>query len=240
MGLMYWQINDIWQAPTWATIEYGLKWKMGHYYVQHMYEPVYPLCILAPYLANVTDENARISIYVINDLLSDVRGQLICSIHTFDRFSVRVSIAFDLSLDFATMQHVTDLSYSTLMKRAYCSHENSCIFHCLFHYNDGQQIEQTLFLTQPKNYQLYQPNLRIQNIQQVSPTEISITITATQPALFVWLDVSVNLTGYFSRNGFHMFEPTRTVSFHSWTPITDYDSADFDLRLTSLFDVTQS
>jgi hypothetical protein len=95
-------------------------------------------------------------------------------------------------------------------------------------------------LTQPKNYQLYQPNLRIQNIQQVSPTEISITITATQPALFVWLDVSVNLTGYFSRNGFHMFEPTRTVSFHSWAPITDYDSADFDLRLTSLFDVTQS
>ena len=71
MGLMYWQINDIWQAPTWATIEYGLKWKMGHYYVQHMYEPVYPLAILTPYLANVTDENARISLYLINELLND-------------------------------------------------------------------------------------------------------------------------------------------------------------------------
>ena len=43
------------------------------------------------------------------------------------------------------MEHVTDLSYSTLMKRAYCLHENSCIFHCSFHYNDDQQIEQTLF-----------------------------------------------------------------------------------------------
>jgi hypothetical protein len=138
------------------------------------------------------------------------------------------------------MEHLTDLSYSTLMKRAYCSDENSCILHCLFHYNDNQQIEQTLFLTQPKNYQLYQPNLHIENIQQVSPTEISITITAIRPALFVWLDVPANLTGYFSCNGFHMFEPTRTVSFHSWTPIIDYNSADFDFRLTSLFDVTQS
>ena len=116
MGLMYWQINDIWQAPTWATIEYGLKWKMAHYYVKHMYEPVYPLPILTPYLANITDENARISIYVINDLLSDVRGQLICSIHTFDTFSVRLSIGYDLLLDFDTMKHIADVSYSTLMQ----------------------------------------------------------------------------------------------------------------------------
>ncbi len=61
MGLMYWQINDIWQAPTWAILEYGLKWKKGHY------------------LANMTDENARISLYIISDLLHTVRAQLICS-----------------------------------------------------------------------------------------------------------------------------------------------------------------
>jgi hypothetical protein len=107
-------------------------------------------------------------------------------------------------------------------------------------YNDGQQeVGQTLFLTRPKNYQLYQPNLRIQNIQQVSTTDFIITLNATQPALFVWLDVSANLTGYFSYNGFHMFEPTRKVIFHSWTPITNFNDVNFDLRVTSLFDVTQ-
>ncbi|CAF1181512.1 unnamed protein product [Rotaria sordida] len=46
MGFMYWQINDIWQAPTWATIEYGLKWKMGHYYVQHLLAASVVLLIL--------------------------------------------------------------------------------------------------------------------------------------------------------------------------------------------------
>ena len=238
MGLMYWQINDIWQAPTWSTIEYGLKWKMAHYYVQNMYAPIYPLAILKPYLANVTDEDAKISIYVISDVLNETGGQLICSIHTSDTFSVRLSFAFDISVGFATVQHVTDLSYVTLMKRAGCSSDNHCIFHCLFNY-DHQQISQTLFLTQPKNYQLYQPNLYIKSIQQLTPTDVSITITATRPALFVWLDVPADISGYFSENGFHMFEPMKTITFHSWTPITDFDSSNFDLRINSLFDVTQ-
>jgi beta-mannosidase len=238
MGLMYWQINDIWQAPTWSTIEYGLKWKMAHYYVQHMYEPIYPLAILKPYLANITDENAQISLYVISDVLNETNGQLMCSIHTLNTFSVRLSFVFNVFVDFATVQHVTDFSYATLMKRAGCSNDNHCILHCSFNYNH-RDIKQTLFLTQPKNYQLYQPNLYIQNIQQVSPTDVNIVITATRPALFVWLDVPADISGYFSQNGFHMFESMRTISFHSWTPITDFDSINFDLRISSLFDVTQ-
>ena len=36
-----------------------------------------------------------------------------------------------------------------------------------------------------------------------------------------------------------MFEPMRTVSFHSWSPIIDFDRSNFDLRISSLFDVTQ-
>jgi len=203
-----------------------------------MYEPVYPLAILTPYLANVTDDSARISLYVISDLLHDIHGQLICSIHTLDTFSVLLSFAFDVSLESPDMRHVTDLSYLTLMKRADCSSDNQCILYCSFNY-DHQKIGQTLFLTRPKNYQLYQPNLQIQNIQQVSPTEAIITITATRPALFVWLDVSANISGYFSRNGFHMFKPTKTIRFHSWTPITDFDNVNFDVRITSLFDITQ-
>jgi beta-mannosidase len=233
MGLMYWQINDIWQAPTWSTIEYELKWKMAHYYVRHMYEPVYPIAILTPYLANTTDENARISLYVVNELFNGTHGQLICSIHTLTTFSVRLSFSFDVFLDSPATEHVTDLAYASLMKRADCSTDNHCILHCL--YNDSQQeVEQTLFLTQPKNYQLYQPNLYIQNIQQLTPADFSITITAIRPALFVWLDVPANISGYFSRNGFHMFEPMITVNFRSWIPITD-----FDVHISSLYDVTQ-
>jgi beta-mannosidase len=238
MGLMYWQIDDIWQAPTSSTIEYGLKWKMGHYYVQHMYEPVYPLAILTPYLANVTDDTARISLYVINELFNGASGHLNCSFLSLDTFSVRSSFTFDVSFDSPALRHLTDLPYSTLMRSAGCLNSSQCLLHCRFN-TSQEEIGQTLFLTQPKNYKLYQPNLHIQSIQQLTSTDISITITATRVALFVWLDVPTNVNGYFSRNGFHMFEPMKTVTFHSWIPITDFDNVNFDVSITSLFDITQ-
>lgn len=149
MGLMYWQLGDIWQAPTSSTVEYELKWKMGHYYVQHMYEPVYPLLILTPYLANVTDENAQISIYVINELFHKISGSLNCSFFSLDSFSVRSQLIFDIFFDSAAFRHVADLSYASLIRRAECSDTIRCLFHCRLNTSRGD-IGQTLFLTQPK------------------------------------------------------------------------------------------
>ncbi|CAI2737285.1 unnamed protein product [Dicrocoelium dendriticum] len=31
MGAMYWQLNDVWSAPTWSTIDAAGQWKMAHY-----------------------------------------------------------------------------------------------------------------------------------------------------------------------------------------------------------------
>jgi len=238
MGLLYFTFGDNWQAPSKSSIEYGLKWKMSHYYAQHMYEPIYPIAVLNPYLANVTDGNATISLYVINEYFNGTQGQLYCSIRTLDSFNPRFSFSYNVSLNSPGTQHLATLPYATLMRDSECTTNNRCIIHCSYS-GSQQEVGQTLFLTRPRNYQLYQPNLRIQNIQQVSATDFDITLNATQPALFVWLDVPANISGYFSRNGFHMFEPTRTVTFHSWTPITNFNDVNFDVRLTSLFDVTQ-
>ncbi|CAF4667650.1 unnamed protein product [Rotaria sp. Silwood1] len=203
MGLMYWQINNIWQAPTWATIEYGLKWKMSHYYVGHMYVPVYPIAMLTPYLANVTDENAQVSFYVINELLNDTRGDLICSIYTLDTLSPRLSFGNDILFTSPGVQNIMNFPYSLLMKRVDCKDNSPCIIHCLLNHNQ-HQIGQTLFLNRPKNYQLLNPNLQIESIKQILSTDSNITITVDRPALFVWLDITTNVTGYFSRNGFHV------------------------------------
>ena len=138
------------------------------------------------------------------------------------KLSVRLTSVFDVSFDSPVVRHVNDLPYSSVMRSAGCFNSTKA------------EIGQTLFLIQPKNYQLYQPNLHIQSIEQVTATDFSITIVATRPALFVWLDVPTNISRYFSRNGFHLFGPTRTITYHSWTPITD-----LDVRITSLFDISQ-
>ena len=40
MGALYWQLNDIWQAPTWASLEYGGRWKVLHYFSANFFAPV--------------------------------------------------------------------------------------------------------------------------------------------------------------------------------------------------------
>ncbi|PVH84994.1 glycoside hydrolase family 2 protein [Cadophora sp. DSE1049] len=45
LGALYWQLNDVWQAPTWAGLEYDGRWKLLHYIVKDVFRPV----IIAPY-----------------------------------------------------------------------------------------------------------------------------------------------------------------------------------------------
>ncbi|PIO62933.1 hypothetical protein TELCIR_15487 [Teladorsagia circumcincta] len=40
MCALYWQLNDVWAAPTWSTIDFDLNWKMAHYEVRRFMAPV--------------------------------------------------------------------------------------------------------------------------------------------------------------------------------------------------------
>ncbi|KAJ8606731.1 hypothetical protein MRB53_040750 [Persea americana] len=44
-GALYWQLNEIWAAPTWAGVERDGRWKVVHYAAKDIYEHV----IIAPY-----------------------------------------------------------------------------------------------------------------------------------------------------------------------------------------------
>lgn len=69
LGSLYWQLEDIWQAPTWAGIEYDGRWKVLHYMAKDIYQDV----IVAP-VWNVSD--GILSVYVVSDLWSEVQGCL--------------------------------------------------------------------------------------------------------------------------------------------------------------------
>lgn len=52
MGILYWQLNDVWQGPTWSSIEYGGKWKPLHYHLRRVFSPV----IVSTYEDRATSE----------------------------------------------------------------------------------------------------------------------------------------------------------------------------------------
>lgn len=68
LGALYWQLNDIWQAPTWSSREYSGRWKMMFYAAKDIFQPV----IVAP-VFNVT--TGVLTVYAVSDLWSDVEGE---------------------------------------------------------------------------------------------------------------------------------------------------------------------
>jgi beta-mannosidase len=69
LGSLYWQLEDIWQAPSWAGIDYDGRWKVLHYAAKDIYQPV----IVAP-LWNVT--SGVLDVYAVSDLWEEVSGTM--------------------------------------------------------------------------------------------------------------------------------------------------------------------
>jgi beta-mannosidase len=67
LGSLYWQLEDIWQAPSWAGIEYGGRWKVLHYKMRDIYWPV----IVSPFWNYTTGD---VEVYVTSDLWESVSG----------------------------------------------------------------------------------------------------------------------------------------------------------------------
>ncbi|KAK6181472.1 hypothetical protein SNE40_009315 [Patella caerulea] len=63
MGAIFWFLADVWQAPTWSSIDFNLKWKMLHYYAKRFFSPT----IISPYL-----EGENLHIYIVNDELPSI------------------------------------------------------------------------------------------------------------------------------------------------------------------------
>ena len=58
MGTLYWQLNDVWPAVSWSSLDYWLAWKTLHYHARRFYAPL----AIAPRL-----EDGKLVLSAIND-----------------------------------------------------------------------------------------------------------------------------------------------------------------------------
>ena len=69
----FWQLNDIWQAPSYAAIEYGGRWKM----VMHAAKRDYTEKLVSGYVYPIVNgSRAQFGVYVVNDGRMPINGLL--------------------------------------------------------------------------------------------------------------------------------------------------------------------
>jgi beta-mannosidase len=241
-GSMYWQFNDLWQAPTWATIEYvsspsnnfyGGKWKMAHYYIKRAY---------AQLLLSASINQPYISIYAISDLQTNYSSNFNIRLFSYDSLIPLYDENFKFSIESLSSKPVLAISFEELKSLSNCTIDSntSCII--LLESNDPQIQSNFLFLNNrlADLTNLNTPLLSITNIILLNSTTrlFQIQIKTDTPALFVWLDLETSkFTGTFSDNGFHMFQNTKTITYQTDNMLVNLDDIKKYLSVKSLMNI---
>ncbi|XP_060536178.1 beta-mannosidase [Cylas formicarius] len=234
MGALYWQLNDVWVAPTWSSIDYTGKWKMLHYFAKDFFAPI----IVTGHINN----DRQLQIYTVSDLLSPVTDtELIVRVYQFNSsFSPLYERKINTDINASESALVETINTDDFLSGLGCGGLLTAKYNCFFYF----VIRQNSDNISPENYafagslalsNVETPNLQISSVAKVSDEETyAITLTSDKIALFVWLD-SHAIRGKFSENGFLLVEANRTVYFTSESE-TSADDLKKVLTVTNLKD----
>lgn len=212
MGALYWQLNDIWQAPSWASIEFNGKWKILHYFAKDFFA----LILVSPYIT----EDKVLKVDLISDILEDTQCILNIYVYKWNSLTPIYNISSNHTLNNASVTNAFYHNMSKLLQIAGCGDKEStkqCFFYFTLTSTDGVNISPHNFLfPQPlqKLINFTAPEISITNITPApgSQNDFEIQLKTDRIALFVWLEAH-NIPGHFSSNGFLLVKPNITVNF---------------------------
>ena len=259
LGSLYWQLEDIWQAPTWAGIEYSGRWKVLHYVAKDIYSRV----IVAPYWNYTTGD---LSVYVTSDLWETVNGTVDL---TWYDWSGKVlanvsntsnsggsstnspaesgSVSVPFSVGALNTTKVMQTNTNTLSKtgvdltNALLRMNLTAMGHLPNSNNDTPSTFAHEFFYHPilslADAKLTDPGLTLKsNNDSASPV---FTVEATTGvAAWTWLDFPSGVLGNFEDNGFWLVPgQAKTVAFEVKNDTTDGRWVQ-DVTVSSLWDFT--
>lgn len=222
MGALYWQLNDLWAAPSWSSLDWKGNWKVLHHMTKRFFAP-----ILVSGLEN--SETRTVDIHVTSDdsydnearvvwMLTDAQGEI---------------IAADEIEGMIAARHDTHLSQLDLTEYAEDVGQNNLLLWLSLYIRKKLVSENLVLLARPKQINLPEPMIVV-HIDSRSDTEFAVTLSAEKPALYTWLELS---GAYFSDNFFHL-PPRRSYEMTLTTDeAMDIETVRKQLKVSSLIDL---
>ncbi|KAI5369123.1 putative glycoside hydrolase, family 2, immunoglobulin-like beta-sandwich, beta-mannosidase [Septoria linicola] len=212
LGSLYWQLEDLWAAPTWAGVEYDGRWKVLHYAAKDIYEHV----IIAPYFDRTT---GNLSIWATSDLWENVSGTATFQWYVWngEKLNVDVSASLDVTIGAINSTKVLQTNTTEILQGL---DQNNAILRMqvqvqghLPHSDATQTFRHENWFTPGalKDASLVDPGLELS--YDDSAKQFSVTAT-NGIAAWVWLDYPSGAVVHFDSNGFWVAaNETRKVGY---------------------------
>lgn len=202
-GSLYWQLEDIWAAPTWASIEYSGRWKPLHHAARSYYSPI----IITPHYNSAT---GNFSVWVTSDLWSSASGSATLAWYDWNGEPLNVTNATS-TLDFnvgainstRVLQTFTQDALGGVDPRDAVLKMDLTATGSLPNSKNNETTtftHENWFHASPlNNASLIDPGLEV----SYSNSSNNFTVSAREGvAAYVWLDHPGNVQGHFSDNFF--------------------------------------
>ena len=254
MGTIYWQLNDEWQAPTWASLEVRARWKVLHYTIRQVFAPN----IVSGYVDPIhSPAAARLGVYLVSDTPHSQRVSAAINLRLWSTGEVvqRV-VTEERTLEALQAVKVYNESLMDFMGSAaeQCTPVTNCYVQLqwLTAGNASSGVEHNVMLGSLAPAPLVDPQLRLEvgsvssdagNRHAARSTAVpqlvsTATVTVRSQAPAAWVFVETAVEGWFSDNGFILLPDTpRTLTFTGYEPF-DVSELRATLNARSVWDVT--
>ncbi|XP_014205962.1 beta-mannosidase [Copidosoma floridanum] len=224
MGALYWQLNDVWQAPSWSSIDFDGRWKMLHYYAKDFFAPV----IITPQLS-AARELVVFGISDLPDALENLTAEILLYEWSTSK-AVYTHNLTNLSISPRESKVLGRLWLDKFLEEAGCGSLAKAREHCLVEFRlkdaSGRRIAPLNYVyphalkevALPRNDVKVKIEPRVLANASLSERDFEVEVMSNNLALFVWLELG-NIPGQFSENGFHVLNHKKTIHFHSSQPV---------------------
>ncbi len=184
MGSLYWQINDCWPVASWSSMDYYQRWKALQYFARDAYKNS---------IITSVEENGKIRIYGISDLMNIQKGILTMKIIDF-KGNVIWEKAVKTQLPANTSAVIFEADSAVFFSKI---DRTQCMMVTTFE-SDKKVVDTDYhYFTKVKNLELLNPGINL-DIQETSDN-YSVTIHSKNLAKNLFLS-STNSEVQFSDN----------------------------------------
>ncbi|KAK9882762.1 hypothetical protein WA026_023184 [Henosepilachna vigintioctopunctata] len=238
MGALYWQLNDVWIAPTWSGIDVTGKWKILQYYIRDAFAPI----AIIGHLNSKRD----LEITIVSDKTTSLEHvDFSISVYNWASF-VPVNVTQqNISIEKLSSKTIMTIQTDDYLNKNNCgglvqAKRNCFLVLKLSKSNTVIAPETVVFPDTLKTLNLRKPYIEIvgvTSLKHIDKRNFTIVLKSSNIALFVWLEC-LGVTGRFSENGFHQITETKTIYFATEED-TDVETVKKNLFVSNLLSVTK-
>ena len=243
LGSLFWQLNDLWVAPTWAAVESSGRQKVMYYATKDIYTPV----IVWPFYDVDTD---TLDIWVISDRPQEVHGTvdmrwsdwngkalaLACPGFKNATSTTGCRTTKRIPFQVGALNGTRVFSYNRLSTLLPTKGNSTNALLSLNLQADGASHSTWFRPVSLAKTHLPDPGLEVKTIADGG--SVTFRVTAHKAvAANVWLDHPDSVRGYFDYNGFWLNKgQTKEVKFTVWEGNGNWVAG---VKVRSLWDTTQ-